>query len=299
LREYFNLRGEHTSSTTTNGKINLQHHALRPSSASLLNRSVGRGGGEGERKRTSAFTIFVTASVIATLLLALPSFHHLQQAHAQGGEPLGPATTEIINQIAIQVASVHGGDTGQISQVLQQIALQISEDSNPGRAMDAVTQILSQLTIDAQAPVSQALSQLARQQASGQNVEQQITQIGRQVATGAPATQVLVQVAIQVGVGQNANKQITQVAQQVASGTGTDEGQVTQVMQQLAIQVANQGGDANQAITQIGQQVAEGEEDVSQSLTQIAQQAATGNVGEVNQDITQVAQQAAEEGDVS
>lgn len=37
--------------------------------------------------------------------------------------------------------------------------------------MQAVTQILGQLTIDAQAPVSQALFQLSQQQASGQNVE--------------------------------------------------------------------------------------------------------------------------------
>ncbi len=141
---------------------------------------------------------------------------------------------EIINQIATQVASVHGGDTGQISQVLQQIAVQISEDSNPGRAMQAVTQILGQLTIDAQAPVSQALFQLAQQQAAGQNVAQDIVQVGRQVAQGGDVNQAIVQVSQQSTQPQEeeeeeegalpsqVRQEISQIATQVAQGTNTD-----------------------------------------------------------------------------
>jgi hypothetical protein len=148
----------------------------------------------------------VTASLIAILLLASPSFHHIPQAYAQGA-PLNPATTQIINQIATQVASVHGGDSAQISQVLQQIALQISEDSNPGRAIQAVTQIFGQLAIDPQGPVSQSIAQIAQQQASGQNVEQSIVQVGRQIATGQQnVTQSLTQVAVQEAAGENADQ---------------------------------------------------------------------------------------------
>lgn len=88
----FNFRGERTTKTTTNAKTD--HNQALPSSASLLNRSVGRRVG----KRTSAFTIFVTVSLIAILLLlASPSFHHLPQAQAQGAA-LNPATMQIINQ---------------------------------------------------------------------------------------------------------------------------------------------------------------------------------------------------------
>src|SRR5215213_6271491 len=139
---------------TARAKTNLFHHQAVRSSTTLFNGSGGRA-----RKRKSAFTIFATASLIAMILLALPSFHPLPQAQAQG-TPLNPATDQIINQIATQVVRAYGGDTAQISQVLQQIAIQISEDSNPGRAIQAVSQIFAQLVIDGRAPVSQALFQL-------------------------------------------------------------------------------------------------------------------------------------------
>lgn len=100
------------------------------------------------------------------------------------------------------MSSIHGGDSAQISQVLHQIAIQISEDSNPAGAIQAVTQIFAQLTLDAQAPVSQALFQLAQQQASGQNIEQAIVQVGQQVAQGGDVTQAIVQAA-----GQSAQPQ--------------------------------------------------------------------------------------------
>ena len=290
----FNFRGERTTSTTTtNTKTNLLTHQTVPSLASLLNRS-----GAGKVvKTTSAFTIFVTASLIAILLLASPSFHHIPQAHAQGA-PLNPATTQIINQIATQVASVHGGDSAQISQVLQQIALQISEDSNPGRAIQAVTQIFGQLAIDRQAPVSQALSQLTQQQASGQNVEQSIAQVGRQVAQGGDVSQAIVQAAQQLTPPQEGallsevRQEISQIATQVAQGTNTDQGQVDQILQQIATQAAEQGGNAEQAVTQVGQQVAQNPQGpVSQSIAQIAQQQASGQ--NVEQSIVQVGRQIA------
>ena len=156
----FSIRREHiTTKRTENKKTNLQHQAPSSSFAS----SVNRLGGDGRGKRTSAFTIFVTASVIATLfLLASPSFHFIPQAHAQGA-PLNPATTQIINQIASQVANAFGGDTVQVAQVLQQIAVQISQDANPGKAIQSVSQIFGQMIIGGnQAPISQALFQLAQ-----------------------------------------------------------------------------------------------------------------------------------------
>ena len=108
----FRIRREHiTTKRTENKKTNLQHQAPSSSFAS----SVNRLGGDGRGKRTSAFTIFVTASVIATLfLLASASFHFIPQAHAQGA-PLNPATTQIIDQIASQGANAFGGDTVQVA----------------------------------------------------------------------------------------------------------------------------------------------------------------------------------------
>jgi hypothetical protein len=267
----FSFEGEPTTKITTRAKTNLFHHQAVRSSTTLLNGSGGRA-----RKRTSAFTIFATASLMAMILLALPSFHPLPQAQAQGA-PLNPATDQIINQIATQVARAYGGDTAQISQVLQQIAIQISEDSNPGRAIQAVSQIFAQLVIDGRAPVSQALFQLAQQQASGQNVDQAIVQVGRQVAQGEDVSQAVVQAASQSSQPQGGGalplqvrQEISQIATQVAQGTNSDQGQVDQVLQQIAIQTAEQGGNVDQSTTQIAQQVAENPQGpVSQSIAQI------------------------------
>src|SRR3712207_231843 len=123
---------------------------------------------------------------------------HVLQAQAQGSQ-LNPATSQIINQIASQVAKSFGGDATQVAQVLQQIAVQISQDANTERAIQAVSQIFGQLIIGGnQAPISQELSQLAQQQASGQNVQQAISQIGQQVAQGGDVTQAIVQASQQL-----------------------------------------------------------------------------------------------------
>jgi F0F1-type ATP synthase delta subunit len=294
----FSIRREHiTTKRTEDKKTNLQHQAPSSSFAS----SVNRLGGDGRGKRTSAFTIFVTASVIATLfLLPSPSFHFIPQAHAQGA-PLNPATTQIINQIASQVANAFGGDTVQVAQVLEQIAVQISQDANPGKAIQSVSQIFGQMIIGGnQAPVSQALFQLAQQQASGQNIQQAISQIGQQVAQGGDVTQAIVQASQQSTQPQGGGatlpsevrQEITQIATQVAQGTNTDQGQVDQVLQQIATQTAAQGGNAEQTVTQVGQQVAENPQGpVSQSIAQIAKQQDEGE--NVQQQITQIGQQVA------
>jgi len=140
--------------TTADEKINLHHDALRHFASNRKNLVIDE-----RRKRTTAFTIFGTAAVIAALVvLLLPSFPHILQAQAQGSQ-LNPATTQIINQIASQVANSFGGDATQVAQVLQQIAVQISQDANTGRAIQAVSQIFGQLIIGGnQAPISQALS---------------------------------------------------------------------------------------------------------------------------------------------
>src|SRR6266508_3835397 len=156
-------------------------------------------------KRSLAFTLFVTTSLIATLVLASLSYRDLPQAQAQA-IALNPATTQIISQTASQVARVQGVDSAQVSQVLQQIAIQIFQDSGPVAAIQAVAQISAQVAIDGGAgSVSQALAQLARQQASGQNVDQAIVQVGQQVSTGQQdVTQSLTQVAVQEAAGENA-----------------------------------------------------------------------------------------------
>ncbi|HJU35525.1 MAG TPA: hypothetical protein VJ695_10415, partial [Nitrososphaera sp.] len=210
-------RGNRSAKPTINDNSNVHRQTSTPF-PSLSNRSGHGGGG----KKTSKFTMFLTASLIAILIVASPSFANLPHAQAQGA-PLNPATTQIINQIASQVAGAYGGDTAQVSQVLQQIAIQISQSSNPGRAIQAVSQLFGQLIIGGgQAPISQALFQLAQQQASGQNIQQAIAQIGQQVAQGGDVAQAIVQASQQSTPPQSGalpsqvRQEITQIATQVA-----------------------------------------------------------------------------------
>src|SRR5919108_4045508 len=172
-----------------------------------------------KEKRASSFTILVATSLIATLFVASLSYYGLPQALGQG-LALNPATTQLISQTASQVARAQGVDSAQVNQVLQQIAVQISNSSGSATAIQAIAQISAQVAIDAgQGPVSQSLAQLARQQASGQSVNQAIVQVGRQVAQGGDVSQVLVQVAQQSAQPQGGQpptgvtQQITQVAQ--------------------------------------------------------------------------------------
>ena len=65
-----------------------------------------------KRKTSLAFTMFVTAALMGTL-----SFHGLPEVQAQA-TALNPATTQIINQIASQIAGAQGADSAQVSQVL-------------------------------------------------------------------------------------------------------------------------------------------------------------------------------------
>jgi peptidoglycan hydrolase CwlO-like protein len=71
-------------------------------------------------KKSSASTILVTISLIATLVFASLSSRDLPQAQAQA-TALNPATTQLVSQIASQVARVQGVDSTQVSQVLQQM----------------------------------------------------------------------------------------------------------------------------------------------------------------------------------
>jgi hypothetical protein len=75
--------------------------------------------------------------------------------------------------------------------------------------------------------VSQALIQIAKQQAAGNTtlVTHVIQQAAQQIRTGVPGTNALVQVGLQAAAGgaPGINQQLNQIAQQVANGTAVQQ----------------------------------------------------------------------------
>jgi hypothetical protein len=130
-----------------------------------------------------------------------------------------------------------------VYQVLVQLAKQIAQTADQSTAIQTIKQIQSQVNSFPKGRVSQALIQIAKQQAAGNTtlVTQVMQQAAQQIRTGVTGANALVQVAIQAAAGgaPGINQQLNQIAQQVANGTGAQQTQILQTLQQIALQISN------------------------------------------------------------
>ena len=110
--------------------------------------------------------------------------------------------SQVIKQIAQQVANANPGTTvNHVQQILVQLAKQIAQTSDQSTGIQVIKQIESQVSSFPKGRVSQAVIQIAKQQAVGNTtlVTQVMQQAAQQIRTGVPGANALVQVALQAG----------------------------------------------------------------------------------------------------
>ena len=155
--------------------------------------------------------------------------------------------SQVIKQIAEQIASANPcTNANHVYQILVQLAKQTAQTMDQSTAIQVIKQINSQVSSFPKGRVSQALIQIAKQQAAGNTalVTQVMQQAAQQIRTGVPGANALVQVAVQAAAGGTPviNQQLNQIAQQVANGTGAQQAQILQTLQQIALKISNTEG---------------------------------------------------------
>src|SRR5215208_1716558 len=197
----------------------------------------------------SKFAVIVLSIVLLTGLTLVPA---LQigvngQVQQQPSQQKQVGLTQVINQIAQQVVTANPGTTANhVQQILVQLAKQIAQTSDQSTAIQTIKQIGSQVSSFPKGRVSQAVIQIAKQQAAGNTtlVTQVMQQAAQQIRTGVPGANALVQVALQAAAGgtPGINQQLNQIAQQVGNGTGAQQTQILRTLQQIALQISNTEG---------------------------------------------------------
>jgi hypothetical protein len=211
-----------------------------------------------QTKNVSKFAVIVLSIVLLTGISLVPALQigvqgQLQhQQTPQRQKQVG--LSQVIKQIAQQVASANPGTTANhVQQILVQLAKQTAQISDQSTAIQVIKQIGSQVSSFPKGRVSQALIQIAKQQAAGNTtlVTQVMQQAAQQIRTGVPGANALVQVALQAAAGgvPGINQQLNQIAQQVANGTGAQQTQILQTLQQIALQISNtEGGGKDKVV---------------------------------------------------
>ena len=162
--------------------------------------------------------------------------------------------SQVIKQIAQQVSNANPGTNATLLyQILVQLAKQTAQTVDQPTAIKAIKQIESQVSSFSKGRVSQALIQIAKQQAAGNIplVTQVMQQGAQQMTRGVPGANALLQAAIQAATGGTPaiNQQLNQIAQQVANGTGGQQDQILQTLQQIALKISNtEGGGKDKVV---------------------------------------------------
>jgi hypothetical protein len=198
----------------------------------------------------SKYAVIVLSIVLLTGLALVPALQigvngQLQQQQPQQQNQVG--LSQVIKQIAQQVVTANPGTTANhVQQVLVQLAKQIAQTSDQSTGIQVIKQIESQVSSFPKGRVSQAIIQIAKQQAAGNTilVTQVMQQAAQQIRTGVPGANALVQVALQAAAGGTPviNQQLNQIAQQVANGTGAQQTQILQTLQEISLQISNTEG---------------------------------------------------------
>jgi hypothetical protein len=201
----------------------------------------------------SKFAVIVLSIVLLTGLALVPALQIgvngqvQQQQKQQPSQQKQVGLSQIIKQIAQQVVTANAGtNANQVYQILVQLAKQIAQTADQSTAIQTIKQIQSQINSFPKGRVSQALIQIAKQQAAGNAtlVTQVMQQAAQQIRTGVPGANALVQVALQAAAGgtPGINQQLNQIAQQVANGTGAQQTQILQTLQEISLQISNTEG---------------------------------------------------------
>src|SRR5919112_1047644 len=209
-----------------------------------------------ESKNISKLSVILLSIILLTGISFIPVLQagvYAQQPQPQQKNRIG--ISQVIEQIAQQVATANPGtNPTHINQILVQLAkLTASQTSNVSKAIQTIKQIDSQVKSFPKGRVSQALIQIAKQQAAGNTtlVTQAMNQAVQYIRTGVPGANALVQVALQAAAGGTPvlNQQLRQIAQQVANGTGAQQTQILQTLQQIALKISNtEGGGRDKVV---------------------------------------------------
>src|ERR671921_279174 len=200
-------------------------------------------------KNISKLSVILLSIILLTGIAFVPVLQtgvYAQQPQPQQKNGIG--ISQVINQIAQQVATANPGiNPTHVNQILVQLAkLTADQTSNVSKAIQTIKQIDSQVKSFPKGRVSQALIQIAKQQAAGNTtlVTQAMNQAVQYIRTGVPGANALVQVAIQAAAGgaPGINQQLNQIAQQVANGTGAQQTQILQTLQEISLQISHTKG---------------------------------------------------------
>ena len=171
----------------------------------------------------SKFAVIVLSIVLLTGISLVPALQitangQVQQQQQQPSQQNQVGVSQVIKQIAQQVANANRGTTAnQVHQILVQLAKQIAQTSDQSTGIQVIKQIESQVNSFPKGRVSQALIQIAKQQAAGNTtlVTQVMQQAALQIRTGVPGANALVQIALQAAAGGalGINQQLNEIAQ--------------------------------------------------------------------------------------
>jgi hypothetical protein len=188
-----------------------------------------------------------------------------QPAQQQQQQPTGVGLSQVIKQVAQQVATANPGtNSTHVYQILVQLAKQTAQTSTQAEAIEEIRQISSQVTTYPFGTLSQVLAHFARQVASGNsNVVQVVQQtIQEKASSGSSSnniTQSLANTAIQQASGgsRNVNLVIRNAAQILANRAGVPVEKVEAVIIQIALQFAQAQGKVvtGQYIFQLANQI--------------------------------------------
>src|ERR687890_109276 len=180
-----------------------------------------------ESKNISKLSVIVLSIILLTGISFIPVLQagvYAQSQPSQQKNRIG--ISQVIRQISQQVATVNPGtNPTNVYQILVQLAkLTAAQTSNVSKAIQTIKQIDSQVKSFQKGRVSQALIQIAKQQAAGNTtlVTQAMNQAVQYIRTGVPGANALVQVALQAAAGGTPvlNQQLRQIALKISNTEG-------------------------------------------------------------------------------
>jgi hypothetical protein len=243
--------------------------------------------------------LFFTASYIPEMQLeTLVQMQEQQQQQQEPQQQKNVGISQIIKQIAQQVATANPGTNAtHVYQVLVQLAKQTAaQTSSNEQAIQEIREIYSQVTTYPFGTVSQSLSHFAQQVTAGSGSSTNIIQIAQQIAqekstTGKNVSESVVNTAVQAASGatsNNINQLIRQTAQKIANQTGVSVEKIEAIIIQIALQIAQAQGKAvtGQSILEIANQIAMNPNGIlAQAILQLVKQYTADNNGKTGQTV--------------
>ena len=190
--------------------------------------------------------------------------HHPQQETPQQQNQVG--LSQVIKQIAQQVANGTGAQQAQILQTLQQIALQISNTEGGGKdkVQHTVKVIHDHVSKNPKGSFSKSMERVINYYYIESNCEFYFDPV---YIHEGDVTNNFVDFGVQVAVGSpGAVQQLNQITEQVSLETGGDPAQVKGVVQNLALTNSIEGGNTQEIIDNIASEVAEPNDPVSKII---------------------------------